>query len=344
MNINLDSNMKENMKFMVWVRCLTYNQSSYISDALDGFCGQITNFPYVCTIVDDASTDGEQKIINKYLLDNFEMSDSSVVRNEETEDYHLLFARHKKNRNCFFAVLFLKENHYGKKSKWPYLTEWSENADYHAICEGDDYWTDERKLQRQVDYLENHPECSAVSENGIELFTETGEQKLFSEEPARFLTIEEMIEKRRFPTASVLYRKNAFSKYKLVKAQLDTMLWCILVSEGKFYYNAIISSVYRRGPGVTVALDPYKFAEMLKGLNWELHLMFPQSLSKKEAKKTIIKLYIAAANRYIKKRSLPPQFFLCYKSGFVVSPWLFVCQIIKINYRATRNYIKKTFY
>ena len=333
--------MEKEFKFSVWVRCLTYNQSLYILDALDGICKQITNFPFVCTVVDDASTDSEPEVIKKYLFDNFEMNDSSIVRNEETENYHLLFARHKKNQNCFFAVLFLKENHYGKKSKWPYLIEWSENADYHAICEGDDYWTDEHKLQRQVDYLENHPDCSAVSENGIELFTETGEQKLFSEEPARYLTIEEMIEKRRFPTASILYRKDAFEIYKSVKNQLDTMLWCILATKGKFYYNAIVSSVYRRGPGVTVTLDPYKFAEMLKGLYGELQSNFPHHLSKKEMKRIVIRSYIAAANRYIKKKSFTKEILLCYKSGMTISPCLFIHQLSKQYSTAIRRLLFK---
>ncbi len=54
-------------KWQVCVKCFTYNHASYIEDAMNGFTMQQTNFPFVCTIVDDASTDGEQDVIKKYL-------------------------------------------------------------------------------------------------------------------------------------------------------------------------------------------------------------------------------------------------------------------------------------
>ncbi|MCR5151648.1 MAG: hypothetical protein K6A98_00660 [Prevotella sp.] len=150
-------NDQKQYKWAVCTSCMTYNQSVYIEDALNGFTMQETNFPYVCIICDDASTDGEQDVIRNYLEQHFELDDKTVTRNEETEDYFLMFARHKTNHNCFFAVLFLKYNHYGKKSKFPYISKWMDNSKYLAMCEGDDYWTAPQKLQMQVDYLETHP-------------------------------------------------------------------------------------------------------------------------------------------------------------------------------------------
>ena len=152
----------KDVHYIVQVSCVTYNHAPYIEDAMNGFCMQETRFPFVCTIVDDCSTDGEQKVIKNYLQEHFDLEDASVVRNEETDDYYLTFAQHKTNKNCFFAILFLKYNHYSvKKPKTPYLIEWS-NTKYMAICEGDDYWIDPRKLQIQVDYLEKHKECGLV--------------------------------------------------------------------------------------------------------------------------------------------------------------------------------------
>lgn len=147
-------------KYLVCVNCWTYNQHAYITDALNGFTMQQTNFPFVCTIVDDASTDGEQEVVKKYVQDCFELDNTSVAY-EKDEDYgHVTFARHKTNNNCYFAVIYLKENHYSqKKSKVPYLTEWM-NTKYIAVCEGDDYWTDPMKLQKQVSFLEAHPDFS----------------------------------------------------------------------------------------------------------------------------------------------------------------------------------------
>jgi glycosyltransferase involved in cell wall biosynthesis len=147
--------------FEVCVRCMTYNQASYIEDALNGFCMQQTSFPFVCCILDDASTDGEQDVIRKYVEQNFELEDKSIVSSEETNDYVLTFARHKNNQNCYFAVFYLKYNHYKIwDRKYQYISPWENVTKYIAMCEGDDYWIDSQKLQRQYDYLETHPSFS----------------------------------------------------------------------------------------------------------------------------------------------------------------------------------------
>ena len=150
--------MKESFRFPVAVRCMTYNQSAYICDTLNGFAMQQTDFPYVCIVMDDASTDGEPDVIQRYVQAHFDLDDKEIVRHEETDDYTMLYARHKENRNCYFAVYYLKYNHYRKKAKQPYFECFSANAKYFASCEGDDYWTEPHKLQIQYDYLESHPD------------------------------------------------------------------------------------------------------------------------------------------------------------------------------------------
>lgn len=85
---------------------MTFNQATYIKDTLDGFCMQQTSFPYVCIVMDDASTDGEQEVITKYLHDNFNLNDGAIVRTNESENYVMTFAQHRNNLNCFFAVFF----------------------------------------------------------------------------------------------------------------------------------------------------------------------------------------------------------------------------------------------
>ena len=149
--------------FKVCCRCFTFNQSMYITDTMYGFIMQQTSFPFVCTIVDDASTDGEQEVIRKYVDENFDFSEGSVAFNKETDYAFITFAQHKTNKNCYFAVLYLKENHYSKgmgKQKMSYLTEWRDMCEYEALCEGDDYWIDEMKLLKQVDVMDSNKECS----------------------------------------------------------------------------------------------------------------------------------------------------------------------------------------
>lgn len=154
-------------KWLVSVRCFTYNQSRYIIDAMNSFVMQQTNFPFVCVIVDDASTDGEQEVIKDYVYENFDLHDVSIAFDKDTDYGHVVFSRHKTNKNCYFAIVCLKENHYRqKKSKAPYIMEWL-NAKYKAICEGDDYWTNPLKLQKQVDFLEAHEDYSLCFTNSI---------------------------------------------------------------------------------------------------------------------------------------------------------------------------------
>ena len=157
--------MEKETNSLVCVWCFTYNQSQYIDKTLNGFCMQQTTFPFVCVIVDDASIDGEQRVIDNYLGKHFNLDDVDIIRREETNDYNMVFARHSENNNCYFAVYYLKYNHYSiKKSKKEYLAEWH-NFKYFALCEGDDYWIDPLKLQKQVDFLEDHPDYGLVHTN-----------------------------------------------------------------------------------------------------------------------------------------------------------------------------------
>lgn len=159
----LKNDQSQLVKPLVCVRSMTFNHAPYIADAMNGFCMQKTSFPFVCAVIDDCSTDGEQEVISNYLHEHFDLEDQSVARYEETDDYKSIYARHKENHNCFFVVLYLKYNHYsiGKGHlKNQYIKEWYDSAKYIALCEGDDYWIDPLKLQKQVDYMEVHPECS----------------------------------------------------------------------------------------------------------------------------------------------------------------------------------------
>lgn len=151
--------MDSGTKYKVAVKCYTYNQAQYITDTLNGFAMQETDFPFVCCIIDDASTDGEQEVIRKYVMGNFDLSESDVAYEKETDDAYITYARHKSNKNCFFAVLYLKRNLYReRRRKLGLISEWMDNAEYIALCEGDDYWIDANKLRLQVAFLDQHPD------------------------------------------------------------------------------------------------------------------------------------------------------------------------------------------
>lgn len=240
-------------KWMVCVRCFTFNHSSFINDAMDGFCMQETSFPFVCAIVDDASTDGEQDEIRCYLKEHFNLAESSVCRNEENDDCILTFAQHKTNTNCFFAVYYLKENHYSKmRSKAPYLSEWVRVSKYEAMCEGDDYWIDSHKLQRQVDFLENNPDYTMTC-NRVKLYSQKvkdiiGEDYCYPQD-ATVKTKDVIYRTGLFiSTCSVLYRrtiKKNYPDYCSKCAVGDYPLQIMAAMKGKIYYFNDPMSVYR---------------------------------------------------------------------------------------------------
>ena len=236
-------------EFLVCVNCLTYNHSAYIRDAMNGFCMQQTDFPFVCVIVDDASTDGNQDVIKAYLAEHFDLDDSTVVRNEETENYYLTFARHKTNQNCHFAVHFLKENHFSiRKPKTAYFKEWYDKARYIAICEGDDYWTAPFKLQKQVDFLESHPDYSLIFHGVKQLIEETKEYKDWTEIENRDYSGNEIIKTWTIATGSSLFRSVMYDKVpKNPKFQYgDNILWLTCAIHGKLRGMKDVMGIYRR--------------------------------------------------------------------------------------------------
>ena len=237
---------------MVYVSCMTYNHALYIKDALDGFCMQQTNFPYVCVIVDDYSTDGEIDILQQYLQDNFKLEDKNIASKEETDDYVKVFARHNTNVNCHFAVFFLKYNHYrAKKRKAPYVSPYRNVSKYYSICEGDDYWITPNKLQKQYDFLETHPDCSLCGTNGqVEWTNGSKKSNLFNYyKHNHFVSPEEVIGEWLFPTASLFFRIGILFQREELGINMyggDQTLILLSLSMGNIYAFTDITCVYRR--------------------------------------------------------------------------------------------------
>lgn len=131
----------------VTIFCITYNQSEYIATAIESFLMQKTNFNYKILIHDDASTDGTTEILKQY-----EKKYPDIVK-----------------------VVYQTENQYSKRIKimkafmLPLL-----EGKYIASCEGDDYWTDEYKLQKQYDYMESNPGCSMCVHSSLSVKADTG--------------------------------------------------------------------------------------------------------------------------------------------------------------------------
>lgn len=117
----------------VSVFCLVYNHEQYVRDALSSFVMQKTNFKYEVLVHDDASTDGSAKIISEFA-----------------ERYPDIIKPIYQEKNQYSQGICIRQ-----KVLLPLAA-----GEYIALCEGDDFWTDEYKLQKQYDALQNHPDCS----------------------------------------------------------------------------------------------------------------------------------------------------------------------------------------
>lgn len=137
----------DNRNVMVTIMCITYNHEKFIAEALEGFINQKTNFRIEAIVHDDASTDGTAAIIREYA----EKYPSIIKPIFETEN---LYSKKDGSLNRIMAAHI--------------------RGHYVAYCEGDDYWTDPLKLQKQVDYLENHHDCSLVCSNYDKFYQQKG--------------------------------------------------------------------------------------------------------------------------------------------------------------------------
>lgn len=117
----------------VSIFCLVYNHANYLRSTLEGFVAQETNFDYEVFVHDDASTDGSSEIIMDYAK-RFPDIIKPIIQTEN---------QYSQGVRIVEQLLF------------PLMT-----GEYIACCEGDDYWCDNLKLQKQFDALEMHPECS----------------------------------------------------------------------------------------------------------------------------------------------------------------------------------------
>lgn len=279
-----------NQEYLVAVQCMTYNQSQYILDALNGITMQETSFPFVVLVVDDASTDGEQDVIRRYVYEQCETGNKEIAYEKETDYAHIAYAQHSTNRNCYITTIYLKENHYSqRKSKAAYLAEWRDHVKYIAICEGDDYWIDPQKLQRQVDFMETHPDYSLcchrykIHHQGTDIWEKKTYNPVHEENSDFTFTQKDNLITWITQPCTLLYRKDYvpdLKKYNY-KYYRDVHLAYHLLENKKGYCFAFEGSVYRMcSSGIYASLDDFEkivvgccvYAELLRNNKKDKHL------------------------------------------------------------------------
>ena len=196
-------NNVDNSTYYVAVTCATYNHAPYIEDALNGFANQETSFPVIYIVIDDDSTDGEQDVLRNW-------AENHLLQINDSEFWQRLpygervIAPLKDNPNSHFIILLLKENYYqtGRdEQKQKFFFEWVNKSKYHAFCEGDDYWIDPLKLEKQVAAMEKHPELDISAHAFKRTHAITGETV-----DERFLCHEDKV----FPMEKVIMGEGGF--------------------------------------------------------------------------------------------------------------------------------------
>jgi glycosyltransferase involved in cell wall biosynthesis len=208
---------------LVSVCCTTYNQEAFISSAIDGFLMQRTDFPFEILIHDDASVDGTADIIKKYQ--------------EEHPD--------------LIRAIYQTENQYSQGIYPEFIVEKKSRGKYIAWCEGDDYWIDPYKLQKQVDFLESNPEYVMISHNALNI-REEEDYKIAhlvkrETEPYDFTTRDLMI-KNRCVTLTVMYRHGLVNEFPPVffeSTGTDRRFFILLTLHGKGHVSPDVVGVYR---------------------------------------------------------------------------------------------------
>lgn len=258
---------------MVSICCITYNQEKFIAEALDGFLMQETNFSFDIIIGDDCSTDATRTIIEEY-----------------SEKYP-------------GKIHLLTNNQNGGAVKNLLKTLGTANGKYIAMCDGDDYWTDSRKLQMQVDFMEMHSDSSicchysrVIDENGALVFEDN------KPVPLEF-TYEDVLlgKKNETRVCTMMMRNNDHLIhiksqewfYQVYSADTFFKLYVLSKSQTKLYVLPEVMAVYRlHKNGVWSMIDSQvRKKKMIDDFNILINNFAYSALHKRELLKIYLRQY-----------------------------------------------------
>ena len=211
---------------LVSISCITYNHGPYIRQCLEGFIMQKTSFNFEVLIHDDASTDGTTEIIKEY----------------------------ENNYPDIIKPLYEKENQWIKGRRGSKLFNYPRaKGKYIAICEGDDYWIDPLKLQKQVDLLEKNKDCSLCS-SGYFIQEQNKPRKIICNKKGNdaffYFDLSDWSRNWLTKTLTVVFRKDFLLGYEGIdyKYYRDIHLFYSLLKKGTGIYVSEALGVYRVHP------------------------------------------------------------------------------------------------
>lgn len=260
---------------LVSVCMITYYHEAYIRNAVESILMQETDFEYEVIISNDCSPDDTDSIINELIRHHPKCA-------------KIRYTRHEKNMGMQNNFIWALQQCKGK---------------YIALCEGDDYWTDPLKLQKQVDYISRHYDCNLVFTD-IKVWYETEKKFLpnwatITREKYEF---KDLIQRNIITTCCVLFRNpdnhEELSNYLRNFKIGDYPLYLFLLRSGYAFFINEVTAVYRQHKGGVFSLSgPENFINSNIEVLKELQQM---GLSQKDlffVKRSLVKWYYTKAVR-----------------------------------------------
>jgi glycosyltransferase involved in cell wall biosynthesis len=205
---------------------ITYNHERYIAQAIESVLEQETPFPVELVVGEDGSTDGTRDILVAYA-----------------------------GRHPGRVRLLLAESNRGMVPNFM-ATLAACQGRYVALCDGDDYWIDTRKLAKQVAYLEAVPECAVCFHNAFVEYPDGGRTLFHGGLGRRAFSGRDLLERWLIPTSSAVFHNPAFESFPDFYRRAtheDLPLFLLLAERGSLEYLDEVMSVYRRHPGGIMA-------------------------------------------------------------------------------------------
>jgi glycosyltransferase involved in cell wall biosynthesis len=202
---------------LVSICCITYNHEKFITEAIDSFLMQITTFPFEIIIGEDCSTDETMGIIK-----NYQSRYPNLIR------------------------IIASDTNIGMQKNFIRTLE-ACTGKYIALCEGDDYWTDPLKLQKQIDFLDRNKEY-VITYTSAEAFNEQGSVNNFIGGTLKDLESIELQKAASINTLTVCFKNvlQALPPEFICSKFGDLFLWSLLGAYGKGkYLQDVLPSKYR---------------------------------------------------------------------------------------------------
>jgi glycosyltransferase involved in cell wall biosynthesis len=230
---------EERLKASVCV--ITYNQAKYIRQTLESIISQKGNIQIEINVSDDCSKDETASIVES-------------LKQNLPENVALNYIRHDRNLGLMKNFIFTL-----KKSSYEYT----------AICEGDDYWSDPYKLEKQLIFMKNEPECNYLFTGRFNLESDGSQTQIIHDLPALF-DLDYLLKSNVMPsTQTVIFRTGCLNIKEMETLDYafngDWVLLFLVASQGKIGYIPFVTAVYRVGVGViSKSSSSYSFLNGLK--------------------------------------------------------------------------------